>query len=494
MSATAPLADTSPETPAIDPGPMVAPPSEVSATPPTPSEVPLIVRIGRQFRRLINPTIPRQLSERTRKWFAGVPILWLLLLAALSWMALGVYTSDGDLVTYFSSVLTVEYSHRFYAFLLDYPPGWVETSSLLGWGWSVFFPASSIFQPGALPAPTFVLEEKALLLAFDLLAGLAVFQLVLERSGDQGWAKLTLAAWLFNPLVLFEGAVHGAYDVIPAALTVMAFYLTIHHRFLAAGAALALGIWFKEFPLFFLPVLIVVLWQVVNRIPKDFLKAAALAAAGIGGVTAAVLWPPGLFQAWMASLPSGVINTFGGIGIWSFLSLPWFASAATWLRLNSSLIQDALYVLVSGLVAFLSVRLLRNMTAGPNTPATHHALLATGFVAPLAAVTVHPQYLVWAMPFLALVLWERREYLVSYAGISGGLTLYQLLAHDGPLTWFAALPVDTRLVTPLTLVRSINFWQPWEILIVPLILIPLSILLLLTLIHSFQLVRPLRQT
>ena len=494
MSATATSAENYPGASAGEPVPSIVPPSDSHGAEPRSNAVLLLVRIGRQLRRLVSPTNPRRLSERARSWFSGVSIPWLLLVAAVSWMALGLYSDQGDLIVYFSSILTVEYSHRFYSYLLDYPPGWVETSSLLGWAWSAFFPASTIFQSVGQPSPAFVLEEKTMLLVFDFLAGLAVYRLVLERSGDAGWAKLTLTAWLFNPLVLFEGAVHGAYDVIPAALSVMAFYLTVHNRYVSAGAALGLGIWFKEFPVFFLPVLLVVLWQVVNRRSRDFLRAAALAAAGLGGVTVAVLWPPGLIQAWLMSVPSGVGASFGGVGIWSFYSLPGLRSLKIWLDGNISLVQDALYGLVSLLVAFLALRLLRNKTATPTSPATQHALLASAFVAPLAGTTVHPQYLVWAMPFLALVLWERREYLIPYAGISGGMVVYQLLIHDGPLYWFHALAVYTPLLSPVAITRSSSFWQPLEIVIVPAILIPVSILLLLTLVHSFQLVRPTRQT
>jgi len=442
------------------------------------------------LRGLVRPGTPHKLSERTRRWFAAVWTPWLLLAAALTWMALSIYSSGGDLITYFSSILTVEYSHRFYAYLLDYPPGWVETSSLLGWGYSAFFPASTILQQPGLPSPAFVLVEKSLLFAADLLAGLAIYRLVLERSGDTGWAKLSLASWLFNPLVLFTSAVHGAYDVIPAAFSVMAFYLAIHSRFLSAGAALGLGIWFKIFPVFFLPVLLVVIWQVVNRRPWDFLKGVGLGASGLGLVTAAVLWPPGLLQASLSSIPSGLGESFGGFGLWSFLSLGQFESLRLWLYNDMSQVLDVLYAVVSALVVLFAWRLYRNKSAEPNSPATHHALLASAIVAPSVAATVHPQYILWGMPFLALILWERREYLIPYAGIGTAIVLYQLLGHGGPLYWFQALAVDTRLVTPAALFQSFSYWGPRATEMLPWFEIPVFIVLVLTLIHSFQLIRP----
>jgi Gpi18-like mannosyltransferase len=459
----------------------------------------------RSLRGIFFPAAPSGLSERIRSRFTRVSYLWLVLAASLTWIALSVYSSQADLVTYFSSILTVEYSHHFYAYLLDYPPGWVEASSLLGWGYSLFFPAATIFQHpmftpavraliggtslGLLPAPAFVVSEKLVLLAADLLAGFVIYQLVLERSKDAGWAKLSLAAWLFNPLVLFESAVHGAYDILPAAFAVIAFYLALHQRYLSGGAALGLGIWLKLFPVFFIPVLVVVLWQVVGRRPRDFMKATALAAGGLGLVTAAVLWPPGLVHAWLFSLPSGIGNAFGGLGIWSFLSISQFASLKLWLYVHISQVIYGLYVAVSILVVLVAWRLLRNKTAGPNSPATHHALIVSAIVAPSAAATVHPQYLVWAVPFLAIVLWERREYVIPYLGISVAVVVYELLIHAGPLYWFQALAVDTRLLSPASLVRNFHYWTPREAAILPWLQIPIFTALLLTAIHSYRLIR-----
>jgi uncharacterized membrane protein len=472
------------------------------------ARLPPVARILQGFRGLLFPSDPRGLSERARSRFAKMPIAWFALVASLTWLALSVYSGHVDLITYFSSVLTVEYSHHFYSYLLDYPPGWVESSSLLGWGYSVFFPAATIFQQpmiapalraaaagtelGLLPAPLLVVTEKTVLLASDLLAGFIIYRLVLERSGDAGWAKLSLFAWLFNPLVLFESAVHGAYDVIPATFSVMAFYLTLHRRFLTAGAALGLGIWFKLFPVFFLPILLVVLWQAVGRSRPDFLKGAGLAAGGLGIVTAVVLWPPGLVQGWLGSIPTGVGNAFGGLGVWSFLSLNEFAPLKLWFYHHIAQALDVLYVVVASIMALIAWRLFRNRTAAPNSPGTHHALLASAIVIPSAAATVHPQYLVWAMPFFVLVLWERREYLIPYASVSGAVVAYQLTIHGGPLFWFQALAVDTPLLAPRTVLQSFAFWNPRAAEIIPWFQIPIALMLFATAVHSFQLIRQRR--
>lgn len=94
-------------------------------------------------------------------------------------------------------------------------------------------------------------------LPFDMLCGVLLLRLVEDDA--QKIKKIQLAwMWYLNPIVIYTGAIHGQFDVVPVFFTVLSLVAIQREQWLGASAALALGAAFKLYPaLFVVPLLII---------------------------------------------------------------------------------------------------------------------------------------------------------------------------------------------------------------------------------------------
>jgi len=99
-------------------------------------------------------------------------------------------------------------------------------------------------------------------LIFDLLTMALLFK-IFAKDKKKAWLSVLL--WLFNPLSWYTNFMVGQFDIIPTFLVVLSAYLAIKDKPTLAAFSLGLGASLKMFPLFFLPILIVVFgknfWQ-----------------------------------------------------------------------------------------------------------------------------------------------------------------------------------------------------------------------------------------
>lgn len=99
-------------------------------------------------------------------------------------------------------------------------------------------------------------------LLFDLLIAVLLFK-IFEKDKRKAWLAFFL--WLFNPLSFYTSFMVGQFDIIPTFFVVLSLYLVFKNKNSLAVLSLGLGVSLKMFPLFFLPILVLVLgksfWQ-----------------------------------------------------------------------------------------------------------------------------------------------------------------------------------------------------------------------------------------
>ena len=265
-----------------------------------------------------------------------------------------------------------------------------------------------------LPQP--LAGYKLALVAVDLI-GCALLLALARRRGS----VLTALAYIWNPLVVIEGAGMGHVDVLGASLVIACVFLILGQRgarsgprrSLAAGVVAALGVLAKLVPLVAVPLW----WRTIRRDPLRGRLFALGAACLLVPATAAVLvWtggvPPGLLTyalRWEYNGPlheplwrlldvlqldrvaAGVVHlvraSFGG----EIDATPW----KTLYGYAYPQFLSRLLLLAAGLVAWLRVWRARPGPVGA-------AFAAFGVVL-LASPTLYPWYLIWILPWAALL-------------------------------------------------------------------------------------------
>jgi hypothetical protein len=248
------------------------------------------------------------------------------------------------------------------------------------------------------PLPDFVSVFAAWMLAVLVACVLLVARRESPRAAEVLAVYLAIAAW---------GTVLGRYDLVPAAVTLGALWAARGRRFDVAYALLAAGALLKLYPALLVPVVAIEQWRAAGRRPTRELLAGVglfclVTAAGFAvaflldpagwlgpftynaqrplqleSVPATLLWLSGL-----VGFPVGPDKSFGSDNLVGALDRP------------IGLLADA------ALVAALAWVLWRQ--------ATGRLELTSAFAAGLLVVicaghVLSPQYLIWVLPFIAIV-------------------------------------------------------------------------------------------
>jgi hypothetical protein len=98
--------------------------------------------------------------------------------------------------------------------------------------------------------------SKLLYLLFDIFTMGIIYWFFAEEPEKQ---RRALTFWIFNPLVLWSGYIHGQYDLLPVFFIVLMFLLIKKDRLVLAMVSLALAASLKNFPfLFLIPFILIV--------------------------------------------------------------------------------------------------------------------------------------------------------------------------------------------------------------------------------------------
>lgn len=203
-------------------------------------------------------------------------------------------------------------------------------------------------------------------LVFDLLALFGLYRFVSLKKDRQRILKY----WWLNPIVIFLPYVWGQFDIIPVALSVLALSL-LRKRPVAGALLLGLAAAFKNYPLLFLPV-------VILSIAKDYKQGIKMFLAGVLPFILTVLPFAGhsffrdtVLFSWQSQKMLDFMWGIGGdIGIYPFVI--GYTLIAFWSFTHARLNRDAI---------------------GPLTLSLFWYYATTNF---------HQQWFLWILPFLVL--------------------------------------------------------------------------------------------
>ena len=239
---------------------------------------------------------------------------------------------------------------------------------------------------------------KLPVVATDLAIGWLLYRALRRHGRAERVALGGAALYLFNPLVLYNGAFYGRFDAVPLAFLLLALegYRT---RLFAPAYALAIAA--KTFPIFLLPLL---------ALGRDRQSPRRLAAAG--ALVLAFSLPD------IVSDPVGIVhnllyhtrNTALGWLSWYTVLRPWLSAPHI---LAVARLGGALYVVAQ--LALVRLPL--------------YAKAAACFALFVAlSPSVYEQYLLWPLPFLILLALRARD--LSALWLMGALTVAGLLENE----------------------------------------------------------------
>jgi len=283
----------------------------------------------------------------------------------------------------------------------------------------------------------------------DALVALLLFKVVFQLSGSRKAGEGAAVAWFLNPYLIWISSGWGMFDTLPALFTVGSFYFLLRNRFGFSALFLAIGVAYKAYPILFLvPVTffflrsksIVKLHEALARFYLVFVGATA------------VLFFPALYlvtvfssDLWIMTI-SGVVGE--GLTYWSFaLMLPMDIKLAT-------LSSIAIGIILLASVCWKTCRLSFSSPFFELAAAQ----LALILVIYLSYRIILPQFFVWSLPFIIVLLAEGRVEELIYRASSLLALIYSLTA--------CILPLFMLPMTPWiggALVQSMRILQPFRV-------------------------------
>jgi uncharacterized membrane protein len=256
-----------------------------------------------------------------------------------------------------------------------YPPLYGQTGSNL-----------SQLQPWLVQPPSVQLMSLLFRLpvfAFDVATAIVLYY-VAKKTASQIEGRLAFYLWFANPFSLFSIELLGVPDVAATFFVVLAFWLFLSNRPLYGALALALGTWIKFFPILLLPPLM--LFGYLNGVSGR--RIAAALSIGLIGLAGYLSW---LFP-------------IGG----SFFSSIFYLTNYTPVTQPFPFIYGPSAVNGSAFILIFFYCLLGLFWKKPKNLI---GILLPTFLVYYAVSNPYPQYLIWAMPLMALdiALLKRRR-------------------------------------------------------------------------------------
>lgn len=255
-----------------------------------------------------------------------------------------------------------------------------------------------------VPGILFDFLVKLPLILSDTLVALLLYRMVARATSNPQLGASAAALWYLNPGVIWVTAGWGMFDTLPALFTVLFFYLFVERRYLLSGAMLAFAVALKYYAAVLLVPLL--LYSKMRRHGSGVL-ASLLGALAPGALLAvpAVLYArpgasaelPGQFSTLLSGVryilsgPSPHGLHYSGLSFWTAITL--FHS-----DFNQTLVSN-LALVAAVAAAYLLVWKRPTKTVLGD---------AAAFVLPLLCVlllyrSVHENFFLWALPFLAIL-------------------------------------------------------------------------------------------
>lgn len=312
--------------------------------------------------------------------------------------------------------------------------------------WTYFPPLLDVFAGLAwlttrIGWPFYILA-KVPIIAADIGVGVLLYTTLRRRGHSWGRAAVGMTLYLYNPLVLYNGAFYGRFDAI-ALVFLMLTLEGYHSRLFAPAYALAIAV--KTFPLFLLPLL--ALGRDRQR-PCRLLLACALVVP--------------LSLPYVVMDPGGLLSHVFYTDRTGFGSLSWYL-----LLLHAPLVRPAQLVAVAhiGLALYPLVLLLLLRAPLYVKAACCYALFT------VLTSTIYEQYLLWPLPFLIIVgLHHRRRGAFALAALYtfAGMVQNEYTWFAGPLHYallprvYLPLNIAIAAATVAFVVAQVRHDSPWS--------------------------------
>ncbi len=308
-------------------------------------------------------------------------------------------------------------------------------------------------------SPWFLVLWKIPLLCFDLLTGILIYFFVKDLMPDSKMPKLCFSVWFFNPFTLAITYLTASYDIAVAFFILLGVFFVFKGNYFSAGLSFGLGTLAKASPIFIaIPLGVVLLFkEVVGSFNTQRLKTNArlFIKFALGCVAPLVLFAP-LFIEYANLMYSGIskeIAITGGLNQWFFAADP---SKSHLLSQYTGVIQITFsyFPLICSVLALLFCKFFK---------LTHETvLLITTFFTSLIylflPITLQPQYLLWIMPLLVILLSKWRSFIWPLGLLSvAGFFFY--LSLQGPQIFLYPLAMYTSLYSPQKLISNIAAYQ-----------------------------------
>lgn len=322
----------------------------------------------------------------------------------------------GNMAADFQQVLT-NIIHSAYLFIIksivpavsDFSPILLDPDTWTSW--IGFVSSYNVFTVLAL--------FKILYLIFDLACMFLILRLSFD---DDPEGRLNVFKfWMFNPVVIFVLYIFARHDIIGVFATIIALILAKKGRKYWAIIAIAAAIALRFFPIMILLPLIIYL----ARSKKDYI---ALSIIGISGLAIVEVFSNVYYG---KSLIFSLLNT---------QHFNYILSAKLDLIIHDRIF---LFIVAYFLIIFSFIHARKK---------SFDLLLNYGAIIYLAYVALcyfHPQYVLWAIPFL-VIIFVRRRTLAYYHWLQFGLLMIVLIYWGDLVTKFVFAPIDHRFFIYIT--------------------------------------------
>ena len=250
-----------------------------------------------------------------------------------------------------------------------------------------------------------------------LVLDIACMLLIMRLAYDDDPKKrlIIFKYWAFNPVVIFVIYFFARHDIIGVFITLAALLLAKHSRKYWSIIVLAFAIAVRFFPIMILPILIFYL----ARKKRDYIILFSIGVAGLVAVEAFSYF------------------YFGRSVIFSLLNTQHFDYILS--PKLQLIIHDSIFLFI---VAYV-ILVLSFIHQKKKTFALFLNYCGIVYLMYVSICYFHPQYLLWAVPFLVLIF-VRRNSLFYYHWIQFGLLMIILIYWGDLVTKFVFAPIDLK--------------------------------------------------
>ena len=432
-------------------------------------------------------TILEKLAHRTR-WqtlshWPLRPLLGILLLALACNLALAPtpgFVGDIGIYMLWAWKLTTGGLHSAYL-----PHKLVEPINYLPLVPYMFSVVGALYRGLFAPSFPFPLEQTTLLflclmklpmIAANMGTGIIIF-LFLRRRTSWRLALLSLAAYLFNPAILFNSAYGGQADAVHSFFAVLAVVLIMQQKVVGAWLSIAFAALSKPQGGLFLPLILFLTWRqlAVRAVLKGLLTAS---------IAAAFVFSPFLYRGTGDSLLSYLLS----IGRLDIPGLPAYTTMGAhnlwWvLGLGAEVVDTGGFLsqlpVVGGLATARSAGLallavlyaigLSRLYRSENESWVPVVAGFLGFACYMSLTQVHETYAFSVLPFLALALPTGSRWRVVYSILTVTF-LANMCLHDAALLDMLGLLEHERLLEPVKYVNALvnlGVLAYWTAVVIP---------------------------